>query len=555
MYIAALIVLALLALYLVGLPILATRLVAFSADPPLEDVDADDARIPEAVRVFHEDVRAQLEPLGFVPTSRAIDFGSVAGVTGYTALFHRPRTSDQAGAVAIYIRAGETGFVQQYAVEFTTDFVDGHELNTSSVCMPYSMAPVPWKHNHRIPALADLELLVRVHEGLAARRGAAKAPLPNPKEGARCLREGILKDYRDNCEAGWMRLDSEGQVYRLTMKGALLSVSPQLPGIGRITRALLKRRARRLLRELGLPVNYTQVDYSKRYQHLRTTVDAPVEPDIPDGAAPDDSPSSVDATSDASAPTDTASCSSCGQPVVETYYLEGGARLCESCGRHAQAARQAGSKFRRVFGATVLGGVAAVLAAVVYFGVAAVTGYEVGWIALFSGALVGGGVWLGSGRRGGRGYQLLALFLTYYAFGLSYGLFVVQEYIRDPSQFEEALEAPVQVGEGVESEASPEPVAEDQASGEPDTGDIADNVAGTEPGEVEDVTFGGALLALLLAFCLLSVIALFLPIVVAISSGTTAVFLFIALYGAWQITKRREPQLTGPHEVPHRPSR
>src|SRR6266566_11816 len=60
-----------------------------------------------------------------------------------------------------------------------------------------------------------------------------------------------------------------------------------------------------------------------------------------------------------------------------------------------------------------LGG--AVVGAAVYFGIAALTGYEFGLVAIVVGLLVGGAVRKGSNGRGGRRYQLLAVFLTYTA--------------------------------------------------------------------------------------------------------------------------------------------
>jgi hypothetical protein len=58
--------------------------------------------------------------------------------------------------------------------------------------------------------------------------------------------------------------------------------------------------------------------------------------------------------------------------------------------------------------------------ALIWFGVRRLTGYEVGLIAVVVGFLVGAGVRAGSGGRGGVGYQILALILTYFAVGVNY---------------------------------------------------------------------------------------------------------------------------------------
>jgi hypothetical protein len=62
-----------------------------------------------------------------------------------------------------------------------------------------------------------------------------------------------------------------------------------------------------------------------------------------------------------------------------------------------------------------LGFGAAVLGAGIYFGIAALTGYEFGLVAIVVGVLVGSAVRKGSNGRGGWRYQLLAKFLTYTA--------------------------------------------------------------------------------------------------------------------------------------------
>src|SRR2546426_12468468 len=72
-----------------------------------------------------------------------------------------------------------------------------------------------------------------------------------------------------------------------------------------------------------------------------------------------------------------------------------------------------GSSGRRFAKALALGLGAAVVGAAIYFGIAALTGYEFGLVAIVVGLLVGGAVRKGSNGRGGRRYQLLAAFLTY----------------------------------------------------------------------------------------------------------------------------------------------
>lgn len=63
--------------------------------------------------------------------------------------------------------------------------------------------------------------------------------------------------------------------------------------------------------------------------------------------------------------------------------------------------------------AVALGGGAAVLGALVYFGVRAITGYELGLIAIGVGIVVGVAVRMGASGSTHRGYRILAIALAY----------------------------------------------------------------------------------------------------------------------------------------------
>jgi hypothetical protein len=63
--------------------------------------------------------------------------------------------------------------------------------------------------------------------------------------------------------------------------------------------------------------------------------------------------------------------------------------------------------------AALFGAGAALVGAVIWYGIRRATDYELGLIAVVVGLMVGGAVRAGSGGRGGAGYQLLAVLLTY----------------------------------------------------------------------------------------------------------------------------------------------
>jgi hypothetical protein len=107
-----------------------------------------------------------------------------------------------------------------------------------------------------------------------------------------------------------------------------------------------------------------------------------------------------------------ASCTTCSREIVQSYYEIGGKSICSDCREKREQGQEAGGfvRFLRAFGAG-LG--AAILGAVLWYCVRALTGYEVGLISIAVGIGVGKAVAWGAHGKGGWFYQLLALFLTY----------------------------------------------------------------------------------------------------------------------------------------------
>ena len=108
-----------------------------------------------------------------------------------------------------------------------------------------------------------------------------------------------------------------------------------------------------------------------------------------------------------------ATCAGCGQPITDVYFTAGEKVVCPRCRAQYVASMSGGSAVGRLGKAAVFGAIAALVGAAIWYGVRRATGYEIGLIAIVVGFLVGAAVRAGSGGRGGRGYQVLALLLTY----------------------------------------------------------------------------------------------------------------------------------------------
>ena len=136
----------------------------------------------------------------------------------------------------------------------------------------------------------------------------------------------------------------------------------------------------------------------------------------------------------------TNACSACNGSLGAQYFLANNHVVCESCVEQLNAQRSAGSPFGRFGLAVMLGLIAGALGAGLYFGIARLTGYEFGLIAIVVGFAVGAAVRWGSGGRGGKPYQFLAIFITYAAIVSTYVPAIVAGFNMSIAQ-ETALES------------------------------------------------------------------------------------------------------------------
>lgn len=122
-------------------------------------------------------------------------------------------------------------------------------------------------------------------------------------------------------------------------------------------------------------------------------------------------------------------CAACNQAIADAYYSAGKKIICPQC--HAQITGSgAGATTLRIFKALGIGTAAAILGAAIWLGVRRATHMEIGYVALLVGFLVGAGVRMGSGNRGGIAYQIMAVILTYLAVAANYTPDVYAEMIK-----------------------------------------------------------------------------------------------------------------------------
>jgi hypothetical protein len=118
-------------------------------------------------------------------------------------------------------------------------------------------------------------------------------------------------------------------------------------------------------------------------------------------------------------------CAACQQRIADRYFDVNGQMTCSTC-REAIAntlEKDPGWNAPLIALAAGLGG--GVVGALLYYTVVALTGYEIGLIAIVVGLGVGRAVRWGSGGRGGRMYQVMAVAITYVAIVSTYVPFMI----------------------------------------------------------------------------------------------------------------------------------
>jgi hypothetical protein len=231
-------------------------------------------------------------------------------------------------------------------------------------------------------------------------------------------------------------------------------------------------------------------------------------------------------------------CEACQGALAGSYYQVNGHVVCVTCrGRAAEPGSDLPRR-ERIIMATVYGGGAALLGSLVWYAVARITGMELGIIAIGIGLLVGLGVKKGSRARGGRGYQALAMVLTYFSIVTSYVPTVVSTLVKqadekhaaDPNA---ATAAPSQTASAPKAAAPAAPTADAKASKK------ASNM--------------NPVLALVLFSVIVLGIAAAAPFLTGASNFMGWLIIAIALYEAWKINRRMALTVVGPFQLAPQP--
>ena len=201
-------------------------------------------------------------------------------------------------------------------------------------------------------------------------------------------------------------------------------------------------------------------------------------------------------------------CVVCKNAIEDQYFHAQGQVICPICASRIQAGQLA-PPATSLLRSALYGAGAALAGCAIYATIAIVTGLEIGLIAILVGIMVGKAIRHGSGGRGGRPQQILAVALTYFAITTSY----IPVFIYQTVQKHNAT----QVSDG-QSKPAVQP---------------------------KQMSLGAALVALVA----LAAAAPFLSLGSGLSGLITLFIIFIGLQRAWRLTGRTDLLIMGPYST------
>jgi hypothetical protein len=210
-------------------------------------------------------------------------------------------------------------------------------------------------------------------------------------------------------------------------------------------------------------------------------------------------------------------CTVCQRAVDDEYFDVNGQSVCDGCRTQLAQLAQTPRSWGLFVKAGLFGLVAAILGAILYYAVIAITNFEIGIVAIAIGYMVGWAIRKATANRGGRRYQVLALVLTYWAVGLAYTPLTFQQ-LAEENKKEQAQKAT--------DTAAPAPAE--------------------SPDEATAINIP-MVLAILVGF------SLALPVLVVFGSLPggllSALIIGIGMRQAWQMTAVPPLQISGPYRI------
>jgi len=232
-------------LFLLG-PIALRATFRFKAklDPQLVSLES----LPPDVRQFMAPRVSAITGLGFEPVGY-INLGSMAnGTQSFMALLSNSRTLEWADVSVVKSTKQMKGYS-----EFITRCSDDSQVDTNTNATVPVLFPWPSYHIFRFPQINDAFTLYRVHRMLVQQNtGGSRPELPNKGQELAELKRRLERYGVRQQERGYMYLDSAGECFRLTWKGAILGAWRSIWPISLLRNLWMQGQSETRLRSLGV---------------------------------------------------------------------------------------------------------------------------------------------------------------------------------------------------------------------------------------------------------------------------------------------------------------
>lgn len=241
----------------VGYPFVAGPLLIKSqqwikADPGFDPIDPD--LIPQLVSDSIERTVPDLEGLGFECRGTFSHLNAVKNANAYVTLFENPEAGQTAQLFTVF---GASALSRQVVtvLAFRSEFTDGTWLATgnSGVAGLFPRSDRCREGTLSFPWIKDAYRLYQVHEASVVHHASDGIPAPQDTSDPReFLRESSRREHAHFVEVGYVKLDEARGVYVYTWKGAILGAWKLTWPIKPIRLWLRRRKAVRILQEIGL---------------------------------------------------------------------------------------------------------------------------------------------------------------------------------------------------------------------------------------------------------------------------------------------------------------
>lgn len=239
---------------MIGGPLLLKSRQWIKADPDFEPIDPGSDLMPQLVADSIARTVPELEGLGFECRGSFRLMASIPNGNTYVTLFGDPEAQRTAQLFTVFAASGFARNVVT-VLAFRSEFSDGTWLITgnSGIASLFPESGHSREGTCSFPWIQDPNRLYRIHEASVAHYAPDGIPVPqDTSDPLEFLRESLRREYAHFLAVGYVYLDEARGVYRFNWKGATLGAWKLTWPIKPIRHRLLRRKAIRFLRELGL---------------------------------------------------------------------------------------------------------------------------------------------------------------------------------------------------------------------------------------------------------------------------------------------------------------